>query len=193
VPAERERHLVVAGRLHGGGDRERVAGQAQLQLEPVLEREDGQPVVAAAVVERRSQPCATAVGARVGHVPVLRRRERAVDRQLVLVGAHDSARAVDLDRSPGGDVAPVAQPVRPRVQQREPERPARAAPPVEAASLHEQLLAAMLQRGADHARARDEHGAQLAVGEGDGLELAVRDAVERWHPGSLRRWAPRAS
>jgi hypothetical protein len=105
-----------------------------------------------------------------------------VDRQVVLVGAHDPARAVDLDGASGGHVAPVAQPVRPRVQQRQPERPAGAAPRVHPAALNQQLLAAVLERAADHPRAGNEDGAQVAVHERDRLELAERGAVERWHP-----------
>ena len=93
MPAERERDLVRAVRLDGGRDRQRIALEPQLELEPVPEREHGEPVVAAAVVERRGEPRGVAVGAGVDDVPVLGRGERAVDRQVALVGAHDAARS----------------------------------------------------------------------------------------------------
>ena len=156
MPAERQRHRLVARRLDASS-RSCSASPAepQLELEPVREREHRQPVVAAAVVERRRRATRCRSSA-----PASSTSQSSAAASAPWIGRpFSSARtipraAVDRHRAAGGRVAPVAQAVRPRVQERQPERAAGAAPGVEPAALDEQLLAAVLQRAADHPRAR---------------------------------------
>ena len=182
MPAERERDLVRPGRLDGGRDRQRVALEPHVELEPVPEREHGEPVVAAAVVERRGEPRGAAVGAGVDDVPVLRRRQRAVDRQAVLVGAHDAARRgrssprAPRPRSasraagwPTGAAAAGRTTCRSRATRRA-RRAGRAAPRRDgSASCRSSRRPGRSSRAA---RRCDEH---------DGLELAERDALQGGH------------
>ncbi len=72
-------------------------------------------------VELGRQPGAVVVVTAAGDDPVRRRGERAVDRQAVLLAVQQRGGGIELDRAPGGLVAPAAQPVGPRIQKRDAE------------------------------------------------------------------------
>src|SRR3954451_18513992 len=106
---------------------------------------------------------------RVDDAPAPAPGQRPVDRQTVLVGAHDGRVAVERDRPSGDLVAPRAEPGGPRMQERDAERLAAREVVLDPAAEPEQLRAAMAQRAADHPGARREPRLEVAGGESDGV------------------------
>ena len=94
--------------------------------------------------------------------PVRAGGERPVDRQAVLVPVEQRRAAVELDAHPARLVIPAAEPVRPRVEQRDSEHGAVVAVGGKAAADPEQLLAALAQRAADHPGSDREARGQIA-------------------------------
>jgi hypothetical protein len=85
MEAEAERDRRVAVRDHGRRDAERVATDPDDELQAVGEGEHRQKVAMGAEVQFGHDPGAVLVGAAAADSPVRRCRERAVDRQAVLV------------------------------------------------------------------------------------------------------------
>jgi hypothetical protein len=86
----------------------------------VREREHGEQLLAA-VVELRAQEGAVRGDTLDGQAPGQLRPGDAVDREPVRVEVQESRAGVELDAAPDRLVAQAAEPVRPRVEQRDPQ------------------------------------------------------------------------
>ena len=187
MPAEGDRHLLVAGRDDRGRDRERVALEPDVELEPVAGT--GRRRAGRRGGRSRARASATrgVVVARVEHVPVLggARARRGSAGRARRRGRRRASRSI-VDRAARGDVAPVAQPVRPRVQQREAERLARPAPGVEPAALDEQLLAAMRRASSRSSRRAGTNVARSSPAASTTASSWPAGCAPAWPRGSLR-------
>ena len=156
----------VTRRGDGALDPQDVAAQGDRHRDAMGEREDLEQVRVRGPVELGVEPCHVLVGARARDLPVRAGRDRAVDRQAVRVAVQQGRAAVEAHGALGDGVAPPADPVRPRVQQRDAEHAAAVEIRVEVTEDAEQLHAVMAQRAADHPgpgrEARDEAAARHA-------------------------------
>ena len=132
-------------------------------------REAGKQTRLAAVVEVGDEPVLLLFGDQPAGIG----GKHAVDHQAVLIGAHSADSGGQRHRAAVDRVAIGAEPVRPRVQDRNTHRFAGGQIGAKAASLTQQLYAAVGQRGADHARRRNEGRCQggRRVFENDGGQL----------------------
>ena len=147
---EADRDAALEGRDRGL-EREPVRRQRRRHLDAVIERKRRQPADGLS----RDQPR----GALLMDSPVSYGRADAVDREPVVVAPHVVDDDHGLVPEPVGE---AAQPVRPRMQQRDPHRRAGALVLLQPLALRQQLLAAVAQRGADHPVGRLEGCLQRA-------------------------------
>ena len=84
-----------------------------------------------------------------------------MDREAVRVIAAQTGRPIDIDLATAEGKSPLREAVRPWMQQRDPHRSVLTHVLLDPSPLAEQLLAAVPQRAADHARVRYERRVKL--------------------------------
>ena len=145
--SRRRRGRQLAGRGEGRRDLQPHRVQHGVHREHVGEREQPHPAAVGAEVILGSQ-----LGLRAfGHHPARLAVQQPMDREPVLIGTHVRRPARQLHLAAVDLVGPSAQPVRPRVQQRNPHRLPALRPRLQPAARPEQLFAAVLQRRAHEA------------------------------------------
>jgi hypothetical protein len=149
--------------MHGDLDGEASPGEACRVDEIVREREHVEQLGDRVVPSQPRRQRAPVVGRRRCQLPGHAAADHAVDREAAAVDL-DQLRVVrNADRAPADPVLERGEPVRPRVQQRDAHRVAVVLVLGKPALLGEQLVAAVAQRAADHAGARDEGRLELSL------------------------------
>ena len=151
MEAEADRHRGVSGRLEL--QRERHAGgvQRDREVEPVREREHGEKLLRLPV-QRGGQRLL----ARSRQAPFEPRPRNAVDREAFVVEMEEGRCRHERDLAPADRIPQPGEPVRPRVEQRDPDHRSSLGGRVDVLDEPQQLLAAMAQRDPEHSLPREE-------------------------------------
>jgi hypothetical protein len=156
VVAERDRHRPVADGRDGRGQRQRVGAQFGRDRYAVIERER----LHARVLTPGDEPAVPLLE----HLPAVDRPAQTVERKpaLVEIELRRGGRQGDVDAVEG--VGEAADPVGPRVQQRDAGRP-RGVRHARSFDLAQQLLALVAERVAGHPVGRRERRLESVGGE----------------------------
>lgn len=155
MKAEAHRHGNVTRRLDDRGDAQPRPAQRDLHAQHVREGERRQQL-RGRKVEACVQARATRVNADPLELPSTRGRQQPMDRQPMLLRTNPSTVARQLDAPPTDLIAPPREPVRPRVQQRNPGRRAARGVSRRATGNMQKLIAKMRKQRPKHPRAGNE-------------------------------------
>ena len=181
---ERHRDGEIAGGRERRVDDERVVDERDRHLELVREREGGEQ---ARVGREREPHVETRMipGRLLAHdVEARTAEQQAVDRQPCVVEVEHTGGRSERHAPAPHRIARAFEPVRPRVQQRDAHRRARAHVRRDAAARVEQLGAVVSQRAPDHPAADDERRLQAPAGRherpgGEAVDRRLDDAGGR--------------